>query len=113
MHQSIVSYARDFLNAAGVHNDTIMVVESQVLKVHRAAKSSMDWTSGGAQFHSPMLHAFFNGLYHNADKDDVIRPADHVHKRIRYQLAFSEKFLMPNRSAHHYGTLYSGLVGSF
>eukprot|EP00965_Chrysotila_dentata_P034369 1144223-Pleurochrysis_carterae.AAC.1 len=56
----------------------------------------MDWTSGGAQFHSPTLHAFLNGLYHNADKDDVISPADYVHKRIRYQLAFSERLLMPN-----------------
>eukprot|EP00965_Chrysotila_dentata_P260146 6213798-Pleurochrysis_carterae.AAC.2 len=56
----------------------------------------MDWTSGGARFHSPTLHAFLNGLYHNADKDDVILSADHVHKRIRYPLAFSEKLLMPN-----------------
>eukprot|EP00965_Chrysotila_dentata_P053618 1778876-Pleurochrysis_carterae.AAC.1 len=45
----------DFLNAVGVHNDTIMVVELRNLKVHRAAKSSMDWTAGGAQFHSPAL----------------------------------------------------------
>eukprot|EP00959_Pyramimonas_sp_CCMP1952_P033659 707091-Pyramimonas_sp.AAC.1 len=60
----------DFLNAVGVHNDTIMVVESRILEVHRAAKSSMDWTAGGAQFHSPTLHAFLNGLYHNADKDE-------------------------------------------
>eukprot|EP00965_Chrysotila_dentata_P037470 1246456-Pleurochrysis_carterae.AAC.1 len=56
----------------------------------------MDWTAGGAQFHSPTLHAFLNGLYYNADKDDVIATADHIHKRIRYQLAFSEKLLMPN-----------------
>eukprot|EP00965_Chrysotila_dentata_P221446 6192390-Pleurochrysis_carterae.AAC.1 len=35
-------------------------------------------------------------LYHSADKDDVIPPAGHVHKRFRYQLAFSYKFLMAN-----------------
>eukprot|EP00965_Chrysotila_dentata_P221807 6192597-Pleurochrysis_carterae.AAC.1 len=70
--QSIVSYAMEFLNTVGVHNDTIMVVESRILEVHRAAKQSMDWTAGGAQFHSPKLLAFLNGLYHNADKDDVI-----------------------------------------
>eukprot|EP00965_Chrysotila_dentata_P023939 793307-Pleurochrysis_carterae.AAC.2 len=73
-----------------------MVVESRVLEVHRAAKSSMDWTSGGAQLHSPTLRAFLNGVYHNDDKDDVIPSADHVHKRIRFQLAFSEKLLMPD-----------------
>eukprot|EP00965_Chrysotila_dentata_P181951 6008173-Pleurochrysis_carterae.AAC.1 len=73
-----------------------MVVESRILEVHRAAKSSMDWTAGGAQFHSPTLHAFLNGFYHNADKDDVIATADHFHNRIRYQLAFSEKLLMAN-----------------
>eukprot|EP00965_Chrysotila_dentata_P106361 3513231-Pleurochrysis_carterae.AAC.1 len=56
----------------------------------------MDWTAAGAQFHSPTLHAFLNGLYHNADKDEVISTADHIHKRIRCQLAFSEKLLMPN-----------------
>eukprot|EP00965_Chrysotila_dentata_P178769 5903362-Pleurochrysis_carterae.AAC.2 len=61
-HQSIVSNAMDFLNAAGVHNDTIMVVDSRVLEVHRAAKSSMDWTSEGAQFHSPTLHAVLDRL---------------------------------------------------
>eukprot|EP00965_Chrysotila_dentata_P189626 6173418-Pleurochrysis_carterae.AAC.2 len=55
----------------------------------------MDWTAGSAQFHSPTLHAFLNGLYHNADKDDEIATADHIHKRICYQLAFSEKLLMP------------------
>eukprot|EP00965_Chrysotila_dentata_P135145 4468942-Pleurochrysis_carterae.AAC.1 len=60
-NQSIVSYAIDFLNAVGVHSDTIMVVESRILDFHRAAKSSMDWTAGGAQFHSPKLHAFLNG----------------------------------------------------
>eukprot|EP00965_Chrysotila_dentata_P097833 3234701-Pleurochrysis_carterae.AAC.1 len=60
----------DFLNAVGVHNDTIMVVEFYILEVHRAAKSSMDWSSGSARFHSPTLHAFLNGLYNNADKDD-------------------------------------------
>eukprot|EP00965_Chrysotila_dentata_P103124 3404531-Pleurochrysis_carterae.AAC.9 len=86
----------DFLNAVGVHNDTITVVESRILEVHRAAKSSMDWRAGDAQFHSQTLHAFLNGLYNNADKDDVIATADHIHKRIRYQLAFSEKLLMPN-----------------
>eukprot|EP00965_Chrysotila_dentata_P177207 5852499-Pleurochrysis_carterae.AAC.7 len=64
-----------------------MVVESRILDVHRAAKLSMDWTAGGAQFHSPTLHAFLNGLYPNANKDDVIATADHIHKRIRYQLA--------------------------
>eukprot|EP00965_Chrysotila_dentata_P159085 5255356-Pleurochrysis_carterae.AAC.1 len=56
----------------------------------------MDWSSGGAQFHSPTLHAFLNGLYNNADKNDVISSVDHVHKRIRYQLALSEKLLMAN-----------------
>eukprot|EP00965_Chrysotila_dentata_P256892 6212709-Pleurochrysis_carterae.AAC.1 len=56
----------------------------------------MDWSSGGAQFHSPTLHAFLNGLYNNADKDDVISTADRVHMRICYQLALSEKLLMPN-----------------
>eukprot|EP00965_Chrysotila_dentata_P082608 2726373-Pleurochrysis_carterae.AAC.1 len=86
----------DFLNAVGVHNDTIMVVESHNLEVHRAAKSSMDWSSGGAQFHSPTLHAFLDGLYNNANKDDVISAADHVHRCVRYQLALSEKLLMPN-----------------
>eukprot|EP00965_Chrysotila_dentata_P016673 553406-Pleurochrysis_carterae.AAC.1 len=56
----------------------------------------MDWTSGGSQSHLPTLHAFLNGLYHNAEKDGVIPPADRVHERIRYQLiAFSEKLLMP------------------
>eukprot|EP00965_Chrysotila_dentata_P020957 694312-Pleurochrysis_carterae.AAC.1 len=69
-NQSINSYAMDFLNAVGVHNDTSMAVESRILELHRAAKQSMDWTAGGAQFHSPTLHAFLNGLYHNADKDD-------------------------------------------
>eukprot|EP00965_Chrysotila_dentata_P226279 6195304-Pleurochrysis_carterae.AAC.2 len=86
-NQSIVSYALDFLNAVGVHNNTIMAVESRVLEVHHVAKSSMDWLSGGAQFHSPTLHAFLNGLYNNAEKDDVMSTADHVHKRVRYQLA--------------------------
>eukprot|EP00965_Chrysotila_dentata_P209645 6185411-Pleurochrysis_carterae.AAC.11 len=86
----------DFLNTAGVRNDTIMVVELRIREVHRAAKSSMDWTSRGAQFHSQTLGAFLNGLYDNADKDNVIPPADSVHKRIRYQLVFSEMFLMPN-----------------
>eukprot|EP00965_Chrysotila_dentata_P093718 3097516-Pleurochrysis_carterae.AAC.1 len=95
-NQSIVSYAMDFLNAVGVHNDTIMVVEPRILEVHRAAKSSMDWTAGGAQFHSPTFYAFLNGLYHNADKDDVIATTDYIHKRIRHQQAFSKKFLMPN-----------------
>eukprot|EP00965_Chrysotila_dentata_P076695 2532023-Pleurochrysis_carterae.AAC.1 len=77
-NQSIISYAiMDlFLNAVDVHNDTIMVVESHILEVHRAAKSSMDWSSGGAQFHSPTLHVFLYGLYNNADKDDVISTAD-------------------------------------
>eukprot|EP00965_Chrysotila_dentata_P088374 2918874-Pleurochrysis_carterae.AAC.2 len=79
----------------------------------------MDWTLGGAQFYSPTLHAFLNGLYENADKDDVIPLADHVHKRIRYQLAFSEKLLMPNTcvllrpTRSHYDAWYSGLVDSF
>eukprot|EP00965_Chrysotila_dentata_P072557 2397669-Pleurochrysis_carterae.AAC.1 len=41
-NQSIVSYAMEFLNAVGVHNDTIMVVQSRNLEVHRAAKSSID-----------------------------------------------------------------------
>eukprot|EP00965_Chrysotila_dentata_P260600 6213964-Pleurochrysis_carterae.AAC.1 len=86
----------DFLNAVGVHNDTIMVVESHILEVLRAAKSSMDWSSEGAQFHSPTLHAFLNGLENTADKNDVISTADHFHKRVRYQLALSEKLLMPN-----------------
>eukprot|EP00965_Chrysotila_dentata_P229176 6197026-Pleurochrysis_carterae.AAC.1 len=94
-HQSIVSYAMGFLHMAGIHNVTIMVVESRILEGQRVAKSSMDWTSGGAQFHSPTLHTFLNGLHHNAAKDDVVPPADYVHKRIRYQLAFSEKLLMP------------------
>eukprot|EP00965_Chrysotila_dentata_P083704 2761766-Pleurochrysis_carterae.AAC.1 len=67
----------DFLNAVGVHTDTIMVVELRNLEVNRAAKSSMDWTARGAQFHSLALHAFLNGLFHNADKDDVISTADH------------------------------------
>eukprot|EP00965_Chrysotila_dentata_P024858 824290-Pleurochrysis_carterae.AAC.1 len=31
-NQSIVSYAIDFLNAVGVHNDTIMVVKSRILE---------------------------------------------------------------------------------
>eukprot|EP00965_Chrysotila_dentata_P073817 2438568-Pleurochrysis_carterae.AAC.1 len=60
-NQSIVSYASDFLNVVSVHNDTIMVVESRILEIHRTAKTSMDWLSGGAQFHSPTLHAFLNG----------------------------------------------------
>eukprot|EP00965_Chrysotila_dentata_P103248 3408345-Pleurochrysis_carterae.AAC.1 len=47
-NQCIVSYAMDFLYAVGVHNDTIMVVKSRILEVHRAAKSSVDWTAGGA-----------------------------------------------------------------
>eukprot|EP00965_Chrysotila_dentata_P240227 6203595-Pleurochrysis_carterae.AAC.1 len=87
-HQSIVSYAMDFLNAVGVlHNDTIMVVELRILEVHHAAKQSMDWTSEVAQTHSPTLHAFLHGLYQNADKDEVITTADHIHKRIRNQHA--------------------------
>eukprot|EP00965_Chrysotila_dentata_P128201 4238152-Pleurochrysis_carterae.AAC.1 len=86
----------DFLNAVGVHNDTIMVVEFHILEVHRATKSSMDWSSGGARFHSPTLHAFLNGLYNNADKDDVISTADRVHKHVRYQLSLSEKLLILN-----------------
>eukprot|EP00965_Chrysotila_dentata_P178163 5884468-Pleurochrysis_carterae.AAC.12 len=61
-HLSIVSYAMDFLNAVGVYNDTNMVVESRILQVHRAAKQSMDWTSGGAHFHSPTLRTYLNGL---------------------------------------------------
>eukprot|EP00965_Chrysotila_dentata_P029803 990859-Pleurochrysis_carterae.AAC.1 len=69
----------DFLNAVGIHNDTIMVVEFRVLEVHHAAKSSMDWLSGGARLHSPTLHAFLNGLYNNADEDDVISTADRTH----------------------------------
>eukprot|EP00965_Chrysotila_dentata_P123873 4094227-Pleurochrysis_carterae.AAC.4 len=64
--QSIINYAMDFLNAVGVHNDTIIVVESHILEVHRVAKSSMDWSSGSAQSHSPTLHAFLNGLQNNA-----------------------------------------------
>eukprot|EP00965_Chrysotila_dentata_P164391 5428246-Pleurochrysis_carterae.AAC.1 len=56
----------------------------------------MDWSSGGARFHSPTLHAILNGLYINADKDDVISTANCVHKQVRYQLALSEKLLMPN-----------------
>eukprot|EP00965_Chrysotila_dentata_P012184 400040-Pleurochrysis_carterae.AAC.1 len=60
----------DFLNAIGIHNDSIMVVEFRILEVHRAAKLSMDWSSGGARFHSPTLHAFLDGLYHNANEDD-------------------------------------------
>eukprot|EP00965_Chrysotila_dentata_P198566 6178877-Pleurochrysis_carterae.AAC.1 len=57
----------------------------------------MDWTSGGAQFHSPTLHAFLiNGLHHNADEGDVISTAYYIHKRICHQLAFSENLLMPN-----------------
>eukprot|EP00965_Chrysotila_dentata_P025229 837767-Pleurochrysis_carterae.AAC.1 len=57
----------------------------------------MDWTSEVVQISSPTLHhAFFNGMYQNTDKDEVITTADHIHKRIRYQLAFSEKLLMPN-----------------
>eukprot|EP00965_Chrysotila_dentata_P069873 2308314-Pleurochrysis_carterae.AAC.1 len=60
----------DFLNTVGVQNDTIMFVEPRILEFHRAAKLSMDWTAGGAQFHLPTLHAFLNGLYYNADKDD-------------------------------------------
>eukprot|EP00965_Chrysotila_dentata_P204338 6182269-Pleurochrysis_carterae.AAC.1 len=57
----------------------------------------MDWTAGGAQFHSPTFYAFLSNLYHNADKDDMIATVDHIHKRlIRYQLAFSDKLLMPN-----------------
>eukprot|EP00965_Chrysotila_dentata_P115950 3832635-Pleurochrysis_carterae.AAC.3 len=96
-NQSIVSSALGFLNAVGVPNDIIMVVESHILEVHRAAKSSMDWSFGGAQFHSPTFHVFLNGLYNNADKDDVISTVDHVRKRIRYQLALSKKLLrMPN-----------------
>eukprot|EP00965_Chrysotila_dentata_P006287 204966-Pleurochrysis_carterae.AAC.1 len=47
-NQSIISYALDFLNAVSVHNDTIMVVESRILEIHRTAKTSMDWSSGGA-----------------------------------------------------------------
>eukprot|EP00965_Chrysotila_dentata_P144837 4783993-Pleurochrysis_carterae.AAC.1 len=87
----------DFLNADGVHNETIMVVEFHILEIRRAAKSSMDWSSdGGARFHSPTLHAFLNGLYNNADEDDVISTADRVHKHVCYQLALSEKLLMPN-----------------
>eukprot|EP00965_Chrysotila_dentata_P116597 3853930-Pleurochrysis_carterae.AAC.1 len=73
-----------------------MVVESHILEVHRAAKASMDWSFGGAQLHSPTLHAFLNGLYNNADKDDVVWTADRVHTCVRYQLVFSEKLLMPN-----------------
>eukprot|EP00965_Chrysotila_dentata_P263393 6214822-Pleurochrysis_carterae.AAC.10 len=74
-----------------------MVDELRILKVHRAARQSMVWTSGGARFHLPTLHPFLNGLYNNADHDDrVISTADHVHKRIRYPLAFSEKLLMSN-----------------
>eukprot|EP00965_Chrysotila_dentata_P111649 3691862-Pleurochrysis_carterae.AAC.1 len=56
----------------------------------------MDWSSGGAQFHSPTLRAFLNGMYNNADKDDVLPINDYTHKCIRYQLALSEKLLMPN-----------------
>eukprot|EP00965_Chrysotila_dentata_P098880 3269956-Pleurochrysis_carterae.AAC.1 len=56
----------------------------------------MDWSSGGARFHSPAFHAFLNGLYNNAVKDDVISTTDRVHKHVRYQLALSEKPLMPN-----------------
>eukprot|EP00965_Chrysotila_dentata_P140639 4650103-Pleurochrysis_carterae.AAC.1 len=56
----------------------------------------MDWSSECARFHSPTLHAFFHGLYNNADRDDVISKADRVHERVRYQLALSEKLLMPN-----------------
>eukprot|EP00965_Chrysotila_dentata_P043162 1433531-Pleurochrysis_carterae.AAC.1 len=55
----------------------------------------MDWSSEGARFHSPTLNAFLNGLYNNADKDDVISTADRIHKHVRYQLALSEKLLMP------------------
>eukprot|EP00965_Chrysotila_dentata_P010746 349585-Pleurochrysis_carterae.AAC.1 len=73
-----------------------MVVEFHILEFHRAAKSSMDWSSGGARFHSTTLQAFLNGLYNNADKDDVISTTDRVHKHVRYQLALSEKLLMPN-----------------
>eukprot|EP00965_Chrysotila_dentata_P217971 6190332-Pleurochrysis_carterae.AAC.1 len=73
-----------------------MVVGSHILEAHRAANSSVDWSSGGAQFYSPTLHAFLYGLYNNADKDDVIPMADHVHKRVCYQLSLSEKLLMPN-----------------
>eukprot|EP00965_Chrysotila_dentata_P138713 4588223-Pleurochrysis_carterae.AAC.4 len=47
--QSTISYAIDFLNAVGVHNDTVIVVEVRFLEVHCAAKMSMDWTSGSAQ----------------------------------------------------------------
>eukprot|EP00965_Chrysotila_dentata_P206573 6183609-Pleurochrysis_carterae.AAC.1 len=67
----------------------------------------MKWWSGGAQFHSPTLHAFINGLYVNTDKDHVISTADNVHKRVRYQLALSEKLLSkaqhvcPAHSPHH------------
>eukprot|EP00965_Chrysotila_dentata_P156357 5165352-Pleurochrysis_carterae.AAC.1 len=85
----------DFLDAAGVHNDTIMLVELRILEIHLAAKSFIDWTSEGAQFRSPTLYNP-NSLYHNADKDDVVPTADHVHKRICFQLTFSEKLLMPN-----------------
>eukprot|EP00965_Chrysotila_dentata_P140892 4657758-Pleurochrysis_carterae.AAC.1 len=56
----------------------------------------MDWSSGGAQFHSPTLHAFLNGLYHDVDKNDVFPMDGYTHKRIRYQLAFSEKLMMPH-----------------
>eukprot|EP00965_Chrysotila_dentata_P029574 983202-Pleurochrysis_carterae.AAC.2 len=70
----------DFFNDVGIHNDTIMVAEFRILEVHIAAKSPMDWSSGGAQFHLPTLHAFLNGLYNNADEDDVISTADRVHK---------------------------------
>eukprot|EP00965_Chrysotila_dentata_P125318 4143226-Pleurochrysis_carterae.AAC.1 len=55
----------------------------------------MDWSSGGAQFHSPTIHVFLNGLYNTADNDDVIPTVDHVHKCIRYQLARSEELPMP------------------
>eukprot|EP00965_Chrysotila_dentata_P172001 5676164-Pleurochrysis_carterae.AAC.1 len=58
----------------------------------------MDWSSGGAQFHSPTLHPFLNGLYNNSDKDNVISTADRVLKHVCYQLALSEKLLMPNTS---------------
>eukprot|EP00965_Chrysotila_dentata_P032876 1096248-Pleurochrysis_carterae.AAC.1 len=73
-----------------------MVVESRILEIHRAAKTSMDWSSGGAQFHSPTLQAFLNGLYHNVDKDQVFPMDDYTHKRVRYQLALSEKLMMPH-----------------
>eukprot|EP00965_Chrysotila_dentata_P075686 2499934-Pleurochrysis_carterae.AAC.1 len=73
-----------------------MVVEFRILEVHRAAKLSMDWSSGGARFHSPTLHAFLNGLYNNANEDDVISTANRTHTHVRFQLALSEKLLMPN-----------------